>query len=132
MAKQWKDIIVTSRKYPSSNVIKLVIMKRMKKIRRQYNCNIILIHRGSWGETKYCSQNMAICGVKVRMADSDTALNGAMFQCCDLPKENAYPFNLPTLPPSKGLSVPVQYSLGTRIAKSDIFTSDISGTKGKY
>ena len=75
---------------------------------------------------------MAICGVKVRMADSDTALNGAMFQCCDLPNKNAYPFNLPTIAPTKSWSVAAHSSLGTRIAKSDIFTNDISGSNGKY
>ena len=39
---------------------------------------------------------MAICGIKVRMGDSSTALNGAKFQCCDLPSSDAYPFNLPS------------------------------------
>ena len=28
---------------------------------------------------------MAICGIKVRMAGSSTAMNGAKFQCCELP-----------------------------------------------
>ena len=28
---------------------------------------------------------MAICGIKVRMAGFDTAMNGARFQCCELP-----------------------------------------------
>ena len=27
---------------------------------------------------------MAICGIKVRMGDSSTAMNGAKFQCCSL------------------------------------------------
>ena len=43
--------------------------------------------RGKWGTTMYCNDNMAICGVRVRMADSHTALNGAKFHCCPLPKE---------------------------------------------
>ena len=45
----------------------------------------IPIHRGEWGETQTCEENKAICGIKVRMADSSTALNGAKFQCCELP-----------------------------------------------
>lgn len=53
--------------------------------------------KGTWGEIKHCSQNMAICGIKVRMGDSKTALNGAKFKCCDLPSNDAYPFNLPVL-----------------------------------
>ena len=40
---------------------------------------------------------MAICGIKVRMSGSSTALNGAKFQCCDLPTSDAYPFNLPNI-----------------------------------
>ena len=28
---------------------------------------------------------MAICGMKVRMGDTKTALNGAKFECCDFP-----------------------------------------------
>ena len=28
---------------------------------------------------------MAICGIKVRMAAASTAMNGAKFQCCELP-----------------------------------------------
>ena len=42
-------------------------------------------HRGEWGENKRCPENMAICGIKVRMAGSSTAMNGAKFQCCELP-----------------------------------------------
>ena len=41
--------------------------------------------RGKWGDDKKCPDNMAICGVKVRMADSSTAMNGAQFRCCELP-----------------------------------------------
>ena len=40
--------------------------------------------RGVWGEIKKCDSNMAICGMKVRMGDTKTALNGAKFKCCDL------------------------------------------------
>ena len=29
---------------------------------------------------------MAICGIKVRMGDYKTAMNGAKFQCCELLK----------------------------------------------
>ena len=39
--------------------------------------------RGVWGEIKKCDSNMAICGMKVRMGDTKTALNGAKFKCCD-------------------------------------------------
>ena len=35
--------------------------------------------------TTFCSNNMAICGIKVRMGDYKTAMNGAKFQCCELP-----------------------------------------------
>ena len=31
------------------------------------------------------------------MGGSSTALNGAKFQCCDLPNSDAYPFNLPSV-----------------------------------
>ena len=56
---------------------------------------------------------MAICGMKVRMADSDTALNGAMFQCCDLPNNT----NL---------------LLEHQTKKSNIFADDISEPLGTY
>ena len=71
------------------------------------------IRRGLWGETKYCAQNMAICGIKVRMADSDTALNGAMFQCCDLPNNT-------------------NHLLEPKTKKSNIFADDISEPYGRY
>ena len=45
----------------------------------------IFTFRGKWSEVKECQPNMAICGVRVRMADSHTALNGVRFHCCNLP-----------------------------------------------
>ena len=56
---------------------------------------------------------MAICGIKVRMADSDTALNGAMFQCCDLPNNT-------------------NHLLEPKTKKSNIFADDISEPYGRY
>ena len=41
---------------------------------------------------------MAICVIKIRMADSDTALNGAMFKCCDLPNDNGSLYEPSTYP----------------------------------
>ena len=45
----------------------------------------IFTFRGKWSEIEECQPNMAICGIRVRMADSHTALNGARFHCCNLP-----------------------------------------------
>ena len=49
-----------------------------------WNSNVYEI-RGEWGEEKSCSENMAICGLQVRMASATTAMNGAKFRCCELP-----------------------------------------------
>ena len=46
----------------------------------------MLNYRGEWKGVESCEKDMAICGIKVRMADESTALNGARFQCCLLPE----------------------------------------------
>ena len=53
-----------------------------------------MFYRGKWKGAKYCTKGMVICGIRVRMdkkrgggiADDDTALNGAEFKCCTLPR----------------------------------------------
>ena len=93
-------------------------------------CYNFHISRGKWGETKHCSNNMAICGVKVRMDGYKTALNGAMFQCCNLPDDSAYPYNLPTTAPTEITSVSVEHILDTRIAKKNSFKIPVFGLNG--
>ena len=66
---------------------------------------------------------MAICGIKVRMGDSSTALNGAKFQCCDLPNSDAYPFNLPS---ASTTNVPTTES-STSIVSINNVRSKLSG-----
>ena len=73
---------------------------------------------------------MAICGVKVRMDGYKTALNGAMFQCCDLPDDSAYPFNLPTTVNTEKTIVSIDPVLETRIAKSNAFKIPAFGLNG--
>lgn len=42
---------------------------------------------------------MAICGIKVRMGDDTTAMNGAKFQCCELLTHDASQTSQTSLPP---------------------------------
>ena len=69
----------------------LALMKKVLKIfykRRTIIFYVITyLHkiRGEWGNESWCPENMAICGLQVRMASSSTAMNGAKFKCCDLP-----------------------------------------------
>ena len=67
---------------------------------------------------------MAICGIKIRMADSDTALNGAMFKCCDLPNHNGNIFKPSTYPHT---------TITTEIQKeqANVLPLDVSKTSGK-
>ena len=65
--------------------------KNKKYVRINNNIRVFILEsnafifdcRGVWGEIKKCDSNMAICGMKVRMGDTKTALNGAKFKCCD-------------------------------------------------
>ena len=75
---------------------------------------------------------MAICGVKVRMDGYKTALNGAMFQCCKLPDDSAYPFNLPTTEITEITSDAIEPFLETRIAKENSFKIPAFGLNGMY
>ena len=83
------------------------------------------MQRGKWGETKYCSKNMAICGIKIRMADSDTALNGAMFKCCDLPNDNGNLYE-PSTYPRTIITTEIQNEQAT------VLPLDVSKTSGKH
>ena len=56
---------------------------------------------------------MAICGIKVRMGDSTTAMNGAKFQCCELP-------SLANTNVSPSVVIPVNSRLGEATATTDI------------
>ena len=72
---------------------------------------------------------MAICGIKVRMGDSNTAMNGAKFQCCELPSlanTNASPSVV--LPGNSGL---VEDTATTDISISDT-NSVINGKIKKF
>ena len=44
--------------------------------------------RGNWRDIQYCKEDMAVCGIQVRMAVASTALNGAKFYCCPLPRSS--------------------------------------------
>ena len=68
---------------------------------------------------------MAICGVRIRMADSDTALNGAMFKCCDLPNYDGSDFKIS----SNSFTIPTTES---QMAKSSILVTNTSNSSGKY
>ena len=68
---------------------------------------------------------MAVCGVKVRMAPASTAMNGAKFQCCELPVPPTS-----TLPPtteSSRVSNNLSTFAPTETAVPDSRFSDIKG-----
>ena len=57
---------------------------------------------------------MAICGIKVRMGDSTTAMNGAKVQCCELPS-----------PANRNSPLSVVLPISSRLVE-DTATTDIS------
>ena len=70
---------------------------------------------------------MAICGVKVRMDGAKTALNGAMFQCCNLPE---LPFNLQTSAKTESSTVSEDFSINSRIASSNTIYDFVFDSNG--
>ena len=83
--------------------------------------------RGTWGEIKRCSPNMAVCGLKVRMGDDKTALNGAMFRCCKLPD---LPFNLPNPAKTESTVAPEESTMSHRIRNSNTIYNFVFGSNG--
>ena len=68
---------------------------------------------------------MAICGLKVRMAPASTAMNGAKFQCCELPVPPTSTFP-PTTESSRTLSSLSSFA-PTETTAHDSSLSDIKG-----
>ena len=60
---------------------------------------------------------MEICGIKVRMGDSTTAMNGAKFQCCEMS-------SLANTSASPSVVLPVNSRLVEDTATTDISISD--------
>ena len=58
-----------------------------------------------------------MCGIKVRMGDSNTAMNGAKFQCCELP-------SLANTNASPSVVLPVNSRLVEDTATTDISIPD--------